>query len=207
MSDLCLIDFGAGNIKSISNALLSLGASPRRVTTGDDFPEGVRRVVVPGVGAFGSAMDNLRERGLIEPLIEHINAGRPLLGICVGFQILFDVGEELGQHQGLGIIPGRVRRFEKKGLVVPHMGWNTAAFQPSQHPMFTQYPSEEHFYFVHSYFPDNVPKDWIASTTTYGETFVSGVARDNVAGFQFHPEKSGPAGLGLLDQWLTVSQT
>lgn len=207
MSDLCLIDYGAGNIRSITNALRALGVAPERVTTSHELPDSAKRLVVPGVGAFGSAMENLRARGLVEPIKRHVAAGRPLLGICVGYQILFEVGEELGQHEGLGIIPGRVRRFQNDALIVPHMGWNMVSFRTSQHPMLTHFPAEEHLYFVHSFFPDQVPDAWVAATTTYDETFVSGVARDNVVGFQFHPEKSGTAGLGLLDQWLAVTQT
>ena len=205
MSDLCLIDYGAGNIRSITNAFRSLGANPLRVTSSHELPEPVRRIVVPGVGAFGTAMVNLRSRGLVEPIKRHIAAGKAMLGICVGYQLLFESGEELGHHQGMGIIKGHVRRFSNPTLTVPHMGWNTVTFRRDSHPMFENHPEEEHLYFVHSFFPDNVPDANIAATTSYDETFVSGVAKDNVVGFQFHPEKSGPAGLGLLDRWLSVT--
>ena len=192
-------------MRSITNALKSLGAELEVVSEASALPEAPRRLVVPGVGAFGAAMSNLRQRGFLEPIKRHVSEGRPLLGICVGYQLLFEESTELGHHEGLGLIPGRVRRFDQEGLIVPHMGWNEVTFDPARHDMLSGYEGAEHFYFVHSYYPEGVPEAWIAARAEYGVTFAAGVARGNIAGYQFHPEKSGPAGLDLLDRWLAAS--
>ncbi|MEL6179099.1 MAG: imidazole glycerol phosphate synthase subunit HisH [Myxococcota bacterium] len=201
-----VVDYGAGNMRSITNALKSLGADVNVVHTASMLPDTPARVVVPGVGAFGAAIDQLRTRGFVEPLRHHVAQGWPLLGICVGYQLLFETSNELGQHEGLGLVPGHVRRFTQDDLIVPHMGWNEVSFHAERHPMLTGYDTPEHFYFVHSYYPEGVPETWMAASTTYGAaTFASGVAQGNVSGFQFHPEKSGPAGLELLERWLTAA--
>ena len=169
MANVHLIDYGAGNMRSITNALKSLGANLTVVEHADALPEAPERLVVPGVGAFGAAMDNLRARGFVEPLQRHASEGRSLLGICVGFQLLFEESNERGQHDGLGLIPGQVRRFEQEGLIVPHMGWNEVFFDTARHPMFLGYEAPEHFYFVHSYYPENVPEEWSAATTQFSD--------------------------------------
>jgi len=196
-----VLDYGAGNIRSMVNALQVVGAQVIVINAGDDLHEGIEHLVMPGVGAFGAAMASLGRRGLIAPLRRHIAAGRPMLGVCVGFQVLFESGEELGQHEGLGIFRGTVRRFPA-GRIIPHMGWNEVAWRPGAHAVLDGLPSEGHFYFVHSFRPEGVDEGVVAGTSDYGDPFVAAVARDNVLGCQFHPEKSGPMGLQLLRQWV-----
>ena len=203
-SKVHVLDYDAGNLRSMVNALRLVGADPIVVTSGEELEAGVDRLVMPGVGAFGAAMKRLGARALLEPLSRHIERGRPMLGVCVGFQVLFASGTELGQHEGLGVLEGVVRRFDE-GQIVPHMGWNEVYWRQGAHPALVDLPSPGHFYFVHSYFPEGVADEVVAGTSDYGGTFVAAVARDNLLGCQFHPEKSGPMGLKLLRQWVEQS--
>lgn len=199
-----VVEYGMGNIASLSNALRHLGADV--VLSAD--PEvilGAERVLLPGVGAFGRCMHELRARGLVETVRAVIARGQPLLGICLGFQVLFErstehVGDE-GDHDGLGAIPGAITRFAGPGLVVPHMGWNEVV-QTRPHPLFEGIADRAHFYFVHSFRPESAPADWTIGAAEYGGTFPCAVARGSVAGVQFHPEKSGSNGLRLLRNFL-----
>jgi imidazole glycerol-phosphate synthase subunit HisH len=190
-----LVDYGAGNLRSVQNALAHLGVAHE--VTAD--PEAVRRadtVVFPGVGEASSAMAVLRRTGLGEAIREAWRAGRRLIGICIGCQVVFERSEE-GGVSCLGLLPGVVRRFAPRpGLKVPHMGWNTVRF--SDHPALRGVPAGASFYFVHSYYPVPADARVIAGTTEHGLEFASCIASANLIAFQFHLEKSGPAGLALL---------
>ena len=148
------------------------------------------------MGAFGYSIQNLRALGLEEPIVGAISEGIPFLGICVGLQLLFEVGEEMGEHRGLGILPGRVRRFPS-GLVVPHMGWNQIR-KVREVPLLQGVPDGSYVYFVHSYYVDPADPDVVAATTDYGLAYASVVARDNLVAIQFHPEKSQDVGECIL---------
>lgn len=203
MNEVILIDAGTGNLRSVQKALESLGAHVLR--TGD--PSLVlrgKKVVLPGVGAFGEFMSGLRARGLEEAVKEIAQRQVPLLGICVGMQALFAVGEEMGEHAGLGLLPGKVTRFDASLPVkIPHTGWNQVEVQQTD-PLFCGIPSGSYVYFNHSYFcqPEN-PSD-ITAQTTHGLTYACAVQRGNVFGVQFHPEKSQAVGLQMLKNFLEV---
>ncbi|MEY4180784.1 MAG: Imidazole glycerol phosphate synthase subunit HisH 1 [Planctomycetota bacterium] len=194
---IAIIDYQMGNLRSVQKGFERVGfaaeitSDPARLAAAD-------KVVLPGVGAFGDAMAELRNRGLIEPIRDLIAAGKPFLGICLGLQLLFDVGYEGGEHAGLGVLRGKVVRFDlPSGFKVPHMGWNEGRFvRPA--PVLEGLPDGTHFYFVHSYYV--VPEDpsLVAIETTYGHPFCAMIWRDNLFATQFHPEKSQADGLRLL---------
>ena len=202
---IALVDYGAGNLRSVAKALERSDLEP--VITGD--PAVVREldgVLLPGVGAFRDAVTALSDAGLVEAIRDVTeNRSRPYLGICFGFQLLFDEGEEHGRTPGLGILSGKVSRFPDKDesgepLVVPHIGWNEVRFS-GEHPMIDALPERDNYYFVHSYRP--VPEDdrLIVGRANYGGEFAAAVARDNIFAVQFHPEKSQSAGKRLLDAY------
>jgi glutamine amidotransferase len=198
---LAIVDYGMGNLRSVQKAFEKLGAAAVIC----DRPEQLRhaeRLVLPGVGAFRDAIHALNERGFADPIREHVAADRPFLGICLGLQLLFDVSEEDGTWPGLGILRGRVVRFQNRpGLKIPHMGWNQLVRErPSR--VLDGISADEFFYFVHSYFV--LPEDdaCIAARTEHGETFVSVIEQGNLAAVQFHPEKSQRAGQKLLRNFL-----
>ena len=193
-----IIDYGIGNLRSLQKAFEAAGVEVER--TGD--PAAVaraERLVLPGVGAFGACADELRGRGLDGPVLDAVERGVPLLGVCVGMQLLFDASEERGTHAGLGLLPGRVVRFEEgeERLKVPHMGWNRLDAQ-REHPLLDGLAADAFVYFVHSYHAEAADASDVLASATYGKPFPAIVGRGNVAGAQFHPEKSGPAGLRLL---------
>jgi len=196
-----VLDYGAGNLRSVARAIEHAGfapdiaADPRALDDAD-------AVVMPGVGAAADTMRNLGEHGFIEPLRQYIKADRPFLGVCMGYQALLSVSEEGGEHPCLDIVPGRVRKLDgAQGLKVPHMGWN-AVRQEREHPAFAGIPDGSYFYFVHSYYPDPEDESLVLCRTEYGVTFASAIARDNLVATQFHPEKSGKAGLQLYRNFL-----
>jgi glutamine amidotransferase/cyclase len=196
---ITLLDYGAGNVRSVINAIESLG-EPVKVASSAAEILAADKLVFPGVGAFGNMMRILDEKGYADPLRDYIRSGRPFLGICLGLQALFDGSEEAPGVAGLGIIPGRVKRFDVD-LSVPHIGWNGLTFRkPSR--LFNGLKGDEKFYFVHSYYvaPDEAPV--VLTTTDYGQRFVSSVQQGNVIATQFHPEKSGGAGLQVLKNFL-----
>jgi glutamine amidotransferase len=201
-----VVDYGMGNLRSVSKALESLGF-PTLVSGDARELSRCRGIVLPGVGAFRDCMENLSRQGLLPFLSDALADGRPFLGICLGQQLLFSESEEFGRHKGIGFFPGKVVRFPSRtcdtdgtALKVPHMGWNRVELT-GDHPMFRGIPSGSYFYFVHSYYV--VPEDSavIACTTSYGVEFASGVGKGNLLAVQFHPEKSQVAGLALLSNF------
>ena len=193
--DVAIIDYGVGNLRSVEKAFAA--GCCHAVVTGD--PAGLRaakRLVLPGVGAFRACMTALREHGLESLVRERVAAGVPLLGVCVGMQMLFETSEEFGTHAGLGLLRGRVRRFDES-LHVPQTGWNQV-HQRARTPLFDEVEENSFFYFVHSYYCDAADSQVIAGETEYGITYPSVVAHNNIAGVQFHPEKSQAAGLRVL---------
>lgn len=194
---IAIIDYGMGNLRSVSKAFEAVGHQAA-VTRDPCVIGNASHVVLPGVGAFGECMANIERYGLAEPIRIAIQSGKPFLGICLGLQLLFTESEEFGIHNGLGIIPGRVRRFEiDPTLKVPHMGWNQVNIQRPC-PLFEGITDGDHWYFVHSYFVDPVDRRIAATTTTYGVPFVSSIWWNNVVACQFHPEKSQTVGLRLI---------
>ena len=199
---IALIDYGSGNIRSVFKALQHEGADVQLI--GD--PEGLKAadaVVLPGVGAFADCVHGIQSRGMWEPLHAWLESGRPFLGICVGYQLLFDESEEAQDGtRGFGFFAGKVRRFTTPGIKVPQIGWNSLDL--SDHPLWRGLPANPHVFFVHSYYPvPENPEETIA-TSTYGEPFAAAAARGNVAGTQFHPEKSQSVGLRILRNFVEM---
>lgn len=193
---IALVDYNVGNLRSVQKALEAVGARVRVVTEPAGL-EGAAKIVLPGVGAFAPAMAELRRRGFIEPLREAVASGTPLLGICLGMQLLFEESEEGGRHQGLALLAGRVRRFQGEGLKVPQTGWNRLEpVRPS--PLLEGLPEAAYAYFNHAYYCDPADPDDVLATTDYGGRYASVVGRGSVYGVQFHPEKSQQVGLAIL---------
>ncbi len=198
--DALLIDAGTGNLHSVHNALLKLGFNIRVTASPEDL-ERPARIILPGVGAFGSFMQGLRERGLTEPLKAAAGRGDPFFGICVGMQALFDTSEEMGLHPGLGLLAGRVLRFPNfDSLKVPHTGWNQLWFADAA-PLFRGHPPGSYAYFNHAYYCAGEDPDDTAASTDYGFDFTSAVQHENIYGVQFHPEKSQTVGLQVLENF------
>ncbi len=201
---IALVDYGAGNLRSVAKALERSEMEP--VITGDPaVVRGADGVLLPGVGAFRTAMNALESAGLADAIRDVTDHGRPYLGICFGLQLLFDEGEEHGLTPGLGRLAGRVTRFPEKDeegspLRVPHIGWNEVRFE-GDHPMLESLPSSDFYYFVHSYRPEPSDPGVIVGRTNYGGDFAAAVAMDNVFAVQFHPEKSQAAGKRILDAY------
>lgn len=201
---ITIIDGGINNLRSVQKAFEHLEYSTH-VSRSPDEIAGAEKLVLPGVGAFGAAMKNLRDAELVEPIIEHIASGKPFLGICLAMQLLFDWSDELGLNAGLGVLPGKVVKIEgapasQERLKIPHMGWSTLEF-PRESNLFKGIESGASVYFVHSYHA--VPDDdsIIAARSTHGAPFVAAVERDNVMATQFHPEKSSDVGLQILNNF------
>jgi glutamine amidotransferase len=194
---IALIDYGSGNIRSVTKALQHEGADVQLVSDAARLPE-ADAVVLPGVGDFGDCARNIKARGLWEPLADWMRADKPFLGICVGYQLLFEGSEEAPGEAGFGFFPGKVKKFRTPDLKVPQIGWNSLQLTQPAHPLWRALPPEPYVFFVHSYFPASQRDDVVISQTTYGETFASGAALGRVAGVQFHPEKSQDVGLGVL---------
>ena len=203
---IALIDYGSGNLRSVQNALRHEGAEPQLVSDASALAE-ADVVVLPGVGAFGDCVDGLRSRGLWDPLREWLAADKPFLGICVGYQLLFDESEESPGVAGFGHFAGRVKRFSTAGLKVPQIGWNQLELTQPSHPLWKRLPPRPHVYFVHSYFPDPEDPSVIAARAEYGEEFAAAAASGSVAGVQFHPEKSQDVGLAILRNFVAACPT
>ncbi|MCL2457351.1 MAG: imidazole glycerol phosphate synthase subunit HisF [Desulfobulbus sp.] len=196
---ITLLDYGAGNVRSVVNAIERLGETVYLVNSGADIDR-AERLVFPGVGNYGTLMRTLREKELREPLLRFLRSGKPFFGICVALQALFESSEEASDEPGLGLLPGRVQRFACD-LTIPHMGWNGIKAQQAS-PLFHGLAGDEKFYFVHSYHVAPTVRDDILTTTDYGYEFVSAIQRGAMVATQFHPEKSGRAGLKLLENFL-----
>lgn len=200
---IAILDYDMGNLRSVSKAVEHVGGKatitrdPKAVAKAD-------KVILPGVGAFRDCIGNLKEYGLVDPVKEFIASGRPFLGICVGMQLLADESEEGGRYEGLGIIPGKVKRFPAdSGLKVPHMGWNQLRLKGE--PTLLKGLDGEFVYFVHSYFVEPAkPKGLVAATCDYGTTFAAALEKDNVFATQFHPEKSQSIGLKILERFVKL---
>jgi glutamine amidotransferase len=219
---IIIIDYGAGNLRSVARAVAHAGYEP--CVTQDPYDVAhADAVILPGVGAAADTMRNLREHEMVEPVREYIASGRPFFGVCMGQQALLSVSEEGGEHACLNVIAGRVKRLPGAAqqaadslqhatnskqqaangsrLKVPHMGWNQVR-QAVAHPIFEGIPDESYFYFVHSYYPDPDDASVVIGETDYGVTFASVLARDNIVATQFHPEKSGEMGLRMYENFL-----
>jgi glutamine amidotransferase len=194
-SQVAIIDYGVGNLRSVEKAFVAAGCEA--IVSGDqEILRAAKRLVLPGVGAFGACMRALSERGFDRLVHERVRDGTPLLGVCVGMQLLFETSDEFGSTPGLGLLRGHVRRFNED-LVVPHVGWNRVT-QRQPHALFDNIAHDAFFYFVHSYYCEPVDNSVVAGETEYGVGYASVVARDNICGVQFHPEKSQSSGLQLL---------
>lgn len=199
---IAIVDYGAGNLRSVANAIAKLGYQPK-VTDNPGDVLSAAAVILPGVGAAADTMHNLDRSGMSQAVRQLVTDGRPLFAVCVGMQVLFTETEEGGRHKCLGIIPGIVRRLPP-GLKIPHMGWNQVNRKES-HPVFDSIPDGANFYFVHSYYAAPEDLSVTAGTTEYGVSFCSVVIRDNVVATQFHPEKSGERGLRMYDNFLKMA--
>ena len=203
MSNIVIIDYGMGNLRSAQKGFENVGFSAKVSSDPDDILK-ADKLVLPGVGAFRDCIGNLRDGGFVEPIMEYVKSGKPMLGICVGLQLLFSESEEFGRHQGLDIIPGKVVRFpagmreNNEELKVPHMGWNSITFREDE-PLFKGVAQESYVYFVHSYYASPDDPDVVAAHATYGDvTFCAALSKDNVMATQFHPEKSQAIGLRII---------
>ena len=200
-----IVDYNMGNLASVQNAFAKLGAKTVVESNPTKFKE-YDKLILPGVGAFGDAMEHLKERGMIDPLKEYAESKKPMLGICLGMQLLFESSEEFGTHEGLGLIKGRVEAFDEsrfeQNLKVPHMGWNRMFTK--EHPLFVGLDEEHYLYFVHSFHVNCANSEDIIGQTQYGYTFTSAVAHGNIMGIQPHPEKSHHNGLKILENFINL---
>lgn len=206
---IAIIDYGMGNLRSVEKAL-ELAGSKVKVTSGAADIAKCDKLVFPGVGAFGDAMRELKKRRLVDPIKNAIKSGKPFLGLCLGMQLLFDNSDEAPGVKGLSILKGRVKRFRfaKGGLKVPHMGWNVivrnSSAAPRRQKVLAGVGDGSYVYFVHSYYVKPEDKGIILTLTDYGIDFVSGVRKDNIYGFQFHPEKSQDVGIKILENFVKI---
>jgi glutamine amidotransferase len=198
---IVIIDYGAGNLRSVLNALDRLGYQAKITSTASEFAS-AQAVVLPGVGAAADSMGNLKKLGLVEPIRHFIAEGRPFLGVCIGLQLLLTGTEEGGWHECLDVIPGAVRRLPS-GLKIPHMGWNQLE-QRTSHPIFKGIPDETDFYFTHSFYAEPEDESIVAGTTSYGVSMCSMIIKDSLIATQFHPEKSGEYGLRMYANFLKM---
>ncbi|MBQ9994545.1 MAG: imidazole glycerol phosphate synthase subunit HisH [Clostridia bacterium] len=196
---IAIVDYGVGNLFSLRSSLESIGAQV--VVSGErEVIERADKIILPGVGAFGDAIDKLRESGLVEVLLQQASQGKPMLGICLGMQLLLEKSYEYGEHEGLGLIKGEIRPIADvipEGLKIPHIGWNSLSFGEEKHPLFKYINEGDYVYFVHSFYGAQC-EDSVIATAEYGVPLTAAVASGNVMGCQFHPEKSGSVGLSIL---------
>jgi len=202
---IAIVDYNMGNLASVQNAFAKLGTDTVVESDPEKFQE-YEKLILPGVGAFGDAMEHLRERSMIDALKAYAKSGKYILGICLGMQLLFDSSEEFGKHEGLGLIKGSVTAFDSskfsEPLKVPHMGWNRMF--TSDHPLFRNLDEEHYLYFVHTYHVNCDNKEDIIGRTDYGYEFTSAVSHNNIMGIQPHPEKSHENGLKILENFIAL---
>ena len=202
---IAIVDYNMGNLASVQNAFVALGEETVVESDPTKFKE-YDKLILPGVGAFGDAMEHLQERNMIEALKDYAKSGKYMLGICLGMQLLFESSEEFGNHEGLGLIKGSVTAFDtakfSEPLKVPHMGWNRMFTE--DHPLFENLDEEHYLYFVHTYHVNCVNEEDIIGRTNYGYEFTSAVAHDNIMGIQPHPEKSHENGLKILENFINL---
>ena len=199
---IVIVDFKMGNLRSVEKAFQHLGFEA--VISGDpaDIPQ-ASHLVLPGDGAFGKSVENIKKLGFLEPIRKFIDSGRPFLGICVGFQVLYENSIEMGEYQGLGMLKGSVIKFPP-GRKIPHMGWNQVTLT-REHPLTVGIPDNSYFYFVHSYYAENTLDSEVIGKTEYGPTYASIAAHENLHAVQFHPEKSQESGLRLLKNFAEMT--
>ena len=203
---IAVIDYEMGNLRSVQKALLRVGGDARLVRTPAELAR-AEKIVLPGVAAFGDAMRQLNDMKLTEPVVQAVRRGTPYLGFCLGLQLLFDVSYEDGEHAGLGLMPGKVVRFNPpqgaRRLSVPHMGWNSIRVVRDA-PLLAGVPDGSHVYFAHSYYVQPAEPDAACATTEYDVEFASAVWRGNIFATQFHPEKSQAVGLKILENFVRL---
>ena len=200
-----VIDYGAGNLRSVCNSLKKLSVNSTLIRSPEDIKD-ISSIIFPGVGSFGDSSEQLKKQRLFDPIKSWLKEDRPFLGICIGFQMLFEKSDESPNSGGFGIIPGKVVRFPEENLLkVPHMGWNEIKFENSSDPIWQGIKTSTHFYFVHSYYPEPLESNSVSSITSYGLEFASSVRCGNIFGTQFHPEKSQTAGLKLISNFLKLT--
>jgi glutamine amidotransferase len=197
-----LIDYGSGNLRSVAKALEAVGAEPQQIASGP-IPDGLDALVLPGVGSFGDSVRHLQVRGLFQPIRDWLTSQKKFLGICLGYQLLFQGSEESPGVEGLGVFEGTVQRFRSSDLKVPQIGWNRIAWTEKAYERFPGLPGEPFVYFVHSYYPVPEKRCIIAATAKYGEEFAAAIVADNLLATQFHPEKSQENGLAILRQFVS----
>jgi imidazole glycerol-phosphate synthase subunit HisH len=201
--DIAIIDYGIGNLRSAEKAFQHLGFDAHLTENPAELAN-AKKIVLPGVGAFGRCMSGLRDGGFIEPLLKEVQKGKPLLGICVGLQMLFERSEESPEEMGLGLLKGSVVKFRgpafegANALKIPQIGWNSLTFPPKVHPLFEGTAVGQHVYFVHSYHTEPIDQAQVLAWSEYGQRFCCAAGRENIAGVQFHPEKSQHVGLNIL---------
>ncbi|MBV9297786.1 MAG: imidazole glycerol phosphate synthase subunit HisH [Verrucomicrobia bacterium] len=197
-----LIDYGSGNLRSVAKALQAAGAEPEQIASAP-IPVGLDALVLPGVGSFGDSVRHLQERGLFWPIREWLTGPKKFLGICLGYQLLFQTSEESPGVEGLGLFAGRVQRFRAGNLKVPQIGWNRLTWTKEAQERYPGLPDNPYVYFVHSYYPVPEDRSIIAATAEYGDEFAAAVLGDNLLATQFHPEKSQENGLAILRQFVS----
>jgi imidazole glycerol-phosphate synthase subunit HisH len=201
MVAVAIIDYGVGNLRSVEKAFAAVGVDAV-ITSDKQALKEAERLVLPGVGAFATCMSEFERHDLMDLVLARVEQGTPLLGVCVGMQMLFEESSEFGKTKGLGLLKGSVDRFNET-LVVPHVGWNQVV-KRSEHPLLADVPTESFFYFVHSYYCEPADESAVIGETDYGVRFCSVIAKGNVGGVQFHPEKSQNAGLQLLKNFANI---
>ena len=197
-----LVDYGSGNLRSVAKALQAVGAEPQQIVSGP-IPGRFDALVLPGVGSFGDSVCQLQDRGLFRPIRDWLTSQKSFLGICLGYQLLFQASEESPGVEGLGVFEGTVQRFRATNLKVPQIGWNQLTWTKEAMERFPKLPIDPFVYFVHSYYPVPQNRSIIAATAEYGEEFAAAVVADNLLATQFHPEKSQENGLAILRQFVS----
>ena len=199
-----IVDYGRGNIRSVENAFLAIGADTVLITSPEQL-QNITHLVLPGQGEFGDCAANLKKQGMFEAIREWTAKDKPYLGICVGYQLIFEKSVESPSAEGLALLPGTVKRFPDVGLKIPHMGWNSISPSHPDDALWKDMPANPFFYFVHSYYPEPSDTEHIAASCDYAVSFAAAVRRGNLVATQFHPEKSQHNGLQLLRNFLAVT--